>query len=380
VAGKAETNIDPWGRSLMETLRRWWWIPATLALVGALIGGVAGLRAPKTAEVLLRVQSTAENGDGLTQAAQSALTELATHEVYGPAAKARGVTEEDLRTRTEVTTVPSSLILSVKVTAPDAEAAVADANAFAESGVKASNKRLTDELKGLAASTDALINSSPLRDTQAETQRRLRLGGQTADNQGQLLLSSRQLTVLQRAETATVKSTSPALLAAMGLLGGGLLGAALTLLFGGRRGRMASLPEMRRLYPDLEFIPARDVPAVMSMEAGTADNVVLSGVHAPAAAVRSLVEPVTAGVHAAGREVLVTEDVARLGADPATTGPIHRDVTVLQTPLSGAIVKRAARDPHSVLLVLVRPHKTRFEWLDEHAAQFGERTYVVVDG
>ncbi len=375
----ADHNIDPWGRSLGETLRRWWWIPAILALLCALLGFTVGARAPQTAETLLRVQSTAQNGDGLTQAAQSALTELGTHDVFVQAAEARGLTETDLRARTEIVTVPESLILSAKVTAPDAETAAADANALAAAGVAVSAQRLRDDLAAMTRDTGTLITGSRLANADAEEQRRIRLGGQLADNQSNLLAQSRQLSVLQQAQAATATSTSPVLLAGMGLIGGGLLGAAVALLFGGRRGRMGGIREMRRLYPDLEFIPARDVPAVMSMEASTADRIVLSGVRVPSGAVRSLVDPVSSGVHAAGREFVVTEDVARFGAAQSAHDGTP-EVTVLQTPLSGAIVKRVARDPHSVLMVLVRPHKTRFEWLDEHAPQFGDRTYVVVDG
>ncbi len=376
MANQAETNIDPWGRSLGETLRRWWWVPTVLALIGALIGGVAGARTPSTAQAMLRVQSSGENPDATTQQAQSAMAELDTHEVFAAAAAKRNVPEAVLRARTKITNVSNSSILSVVVTDPDAKVAVADANAIAEAGVGVSAGRLQNELNAVTASTERLIGAAKLADPEAEAQRVLRLGGQLADTQGNLLVQSRQLSLLQRADASQVSSTSPVLLAGMGLIGGALLGIALALLFGGRRGRMGSLREMRRLYPDIEFIPARDVPAIMSMEAGSADRIVLSGVRVPAGAVRGLVDPVTSGVHAAGRDTAITEDVAQFGADVPRGG---HTVTVLQTPLSGAIVKRVARDPRSVLMVLVRPHKTRFEWLDEHAPQFGDRTYVVVD-
>lgn len=380
MATGAENNIDPWGRSLTETLRRWWWIPAILALVGAVIGGAAGLNSPKESSALLRVQITSDNPDATTQAVQSAMSELGTNEVFTAAAGKAGVTAGVLRSHTEILAVPNSTSISVKVTAPDAAAAANEANAVAQAGIQAASTRLQNQLSAMTDSTEALIGDSRLADKQAEAQRVMRLGGQLADAQSALLTQSRQLTLLQSADAGAASATSPVLLAGMGFIGGGLAGIALTLLFGGRRGRMGSMREMRRLYPDIEFIPARDVPAVMSMEAGSADRIVLSGVRVPAGAVRSLVDPVTSGVHAVGRDVVVTEDVAQFGTDPKTNGGIDPSVTVLQTPLSGAIVKRVARDPRSVLMVLVRPHKTRFEWLDEHAAQFGDRTYVVVDG
>ncbi len=379
MAEVADSNIDPWGRSLGETLRRWWWIPTVLALLGALVGGAAGLNSPKSAEALLAVQVTSDNPDAVDQGTQASMMEISTQEVFSSAAKTRNVSASDLRKRTEIAVVPSSTILAVKSTAGDADTAAADANAVANAGMEASAARLQGQLKALTQNTETLIAVQRLKDAQAERTRVTQLGGSLANSQQSLLTQSRQLTLLQSANAADATSTSPILLGLMGLVGGGLIGLALTLLFGGRRGRMSSMREMRRLYPNLEFIPARDLPAILSMEAGSVDRVVLSGVRVPAASVRNMVDPVNAGVHAAGRASHVTEDVAQFGAEHFGRDG-SRQVTILQTPLSGAIVRRVARDPRSLLMVLVRPHKTKFEWLDEHAAQFGDRTYVVVDG
>lgn len=379
MADVADSNIDPWGRSLSETLRRWWWIPSILALLGVLVGAAAGLNSPKSAVAILTVQITSENPDAIKQATQSAMTEVSTQEVFSSAAKARNINPTGLRARSEISVVPDSTMLAVKVTADDANTAAADANALAKAGVDQSAARMQNQLRALTANTETLINGQGLRDTQAERTRITQLGGALAQSQQNLLTQSRQLTVLQNAAAADATSTSPVLLGLMGLIGGSLIGIAFTLLFGGRRGRMNTMREMRRLYPNLEFIPARDVPAILSMEAGSVDRVVLSGVRVPAASVRGMVDPVADGVHAAGRDAHVTEDVAQFGAEHFGRDG-KRQVTVLQTPLSGAIVRRVARDPRSLLMVLVRPHKTKFEWLDEHAGQFGDRTYVVVDG
>ncbi len=379
MANPAENNADPWGRSLIETLRRWWWVPAILAVLGAGVGLAAGVSSPKTAEALLAVRITSDNPDALSRAATSAVTEVSTGEVYAAAAQVLGESAADLRARSQVLVVPDSTVLAVRVTADTADNAAADANELAKAAVNQSARRLQNELRSLTTSTEALISGQGLRDAGAERARITQLGGALAGSQQALLTQSRQLSVLQSASADGASSTSPMLMGMLGAIGGALLGIAFTMLFGGRRGRLSSMREMRRLYPNLEFIPARDVPAIMSMEAASADRVVLSGVRVPAASVRALVEPVDAGVHAAGRDSHVTEDVAQFGAEHYGRDG-HRQVTVLQTPLSGAIVRRVARDPRSVLMVLVRPHKTRFEWLDEHAGQFGDRTYVVVDG
>lgn len=380
VASPGLANIDPWGRSLIETLRRWWWIPAALAFVGAVVGGVIGGNSPATATALLRVQSTANNGDGLTQAQQSALTETGTSEVFQAAAKQLRSSEGDLRARTELAAVPQSLMISASVTGDSPEAAANATNVFAQAAVAASNARVAADLNSLSEQTSQIIRGSHLNNPQAEQARVAALGQALASSQANTLAQSRQLTVVQPATAAGVKQTSAAVLVVLGAVGGGLVGAGIALLVGGRRGRMGKLAEMRRLYPNVEFLPTRDVAAVLSMETPSPQRVVVTGVRLPAAAVQELVGPVAEGFEALGREVSVTKNMAAYGASQQTPSDPKGPVTVLETGLSTAIVKRVARDPEAVLLVLVRSGKTRFEWLDEYAGQFGERTYIVVEG
>lgn len=348
-----------------------------LAVVGGIVGGLAGISAPKTAEALVHVQVSGPDSQNNAAAIQSSLVEAGSREVYDAAAQRTGVDVATLRQNTDVAAVTNTSYLSVTATDRDADRAAALANGLADAAVEASSRRITDQLNELTRRTSVLISEQPLTDPQAEEQRVSRLGGQLADQQGQMLTQSRRLTLMQGAEAATATGTSTPLLGAMGVLGGGLAGVALALLFGGRRGRMTSINEMRRVYPEIEFVPARELPTVVSMEAHDLDRVVLTGVKAPAGAVRGLVEPVAAGFHAAGRDVSVTDDVAAFGQ---LNGSRPASATLLQTQLSSAIVKRTARDPHAMLLVLVRPNRTRFEWLDEHVTQFGDRVCVVVDG
>ena len=68
MATPALNNRDPWGRSLMATLRRWWWIPLVLGLVGAVVGGLAGISAPKTAEALVRGQTANPDPQAVAEA------------------------------------------------------------------------------------------------------------------------------------------------------------------------------------------------------------------------------------------------------------------------------------------------------------------------
>ncbi|WP_313023523.1 hypothetical protein [Mobilicoccus sp.] len=362
----------------MATLRRWWWIPAVLGLVGAVVGGLAGVAAPKSAQAIVNVQISVPDSDSVATAQQSALLEASSRNVLEAASQKVGVPLPELAAATEVGAEVRTSFLTIKSTDRDAEKAARMANAVADAAIDQSNKRIDDELDELTRATSVLIQGQALADKAAEDARVARLGGQLADQQGQLLTQSRRLALLQSAEADTAQGPSTMLLVAMGLLGGILAGIALALVFGGRRGQMSSLNEMRRVYPELEFVSARELPTLMSMEAADVDRVVLTGVRAPAGAVRALVEPVAAGFHAAGREVVLTEDLTAFNADSAAGRP--RTATLLQTPLTSAVVKRTGRDAHAMMLVLVRPHKTRFEWLDEHVSSFGDRVCIVVDG
>lgn len=379
MANPGLANIDPWGRSLGETLRRWWWVPVVFALIGALLGGLAGAGAPSTATALLRVQSTASNGDGLNQAQQSALAETNTSEVFQAAAQQIGTSEVDLRERAELAAVPESLMIEIRVAADNPAEAVRQANAFAQAAVTASNSRIDDELAALTEATSRILANSRLTSAAAEEARVASLGASLAGSQSQTLAQSRRLSVIQPATEEAVETTSSAVLILLGGVGLGLVGVAVVLFFGGRRGRMRKIGEMRRLYPNLEFIPARDVPAVLSMEAPTPDRLVITGVRTPVAVVRQLVEPVAEGLKAVGRDIVVTQNVAKYGASQTLPKGPQTPTTVLESGLSTAVVKRVARDPEAILLVLVRAGKTRFEWLDEYAGQFGERTYIVVE-
>lgn len=371
----AERNRDPWGRSLVATLRRWWWLPAALSLLGALTGGIAGASAPKTAEAIVRVQTQSSDPQGTADAVQSAMLEASSREVFTAAAGAGGDVEA-LREKVDVAAIVKTTFLSIKATDRDPEVAAKLANDVAEAAVEASNKRIDDQLAELTRTTSVLIKGQKLPQADAEAQRVERLGGQLADSQGTLLMQSRRLTLLQSAQASDAEGPSTALMTLMGLIGGALGGVALALLLGGRRGAMSSADEMRRVYPELEIVRRHELDSVLALEADAVDRVVLTGVRAPAGAITALAEPVAHALRRTGREVTFTDDLSVLGRDEQRT----RGITVVQTPMSPSLLRRVGRDSRALTVVLVRPGKTRFEWLDEHIDSFGDRVCVVVDG
>lgn len=371
----AERNRDPWGRSLVATLRRWWWLPAALSLLGALTGGIAGASAPKTAEAIVRVQTQSSDPQGTADAVQSAMLEASSREVF-TAAAGKGGDIDTLHDKVAVSAIVKTTFLSIKATDRDPEVAAKLANDVAEAAVEASNKRIDDQLAELTRTTSVLIKGQKLPQADAEAQRVERLGGQLADSQGTLLMQSRRLTLLQSAQASDAEGPSTALMTLMGLIGGALGGVALALLLGGRRGAMSSADEMRRVYPELEIVRRHELDSVLALEADAVDRVVLTGVRAPAGAITALAEPVAHALRRTGREVTFTDDLSVLGRDEQRT----RGITVVQTPMSPSLLRRVGRDSRALTVVLVRPGKTRFEWLDEHIDSFGDRVCVVVDG
>ena len=82
-----EAQYDPWGRSVLNALRRWIIIPIALGMLGAAAGLVAGTMAKPSAEALLRVESSATDGTGMKIVQESTMLELDTAPVYSAAAQ-----------------------------------------------------------------------------------------------------------------------------------------------------------------------------------------------------------------------------------------------------------------------------------------------------
>jgi len=117
-----EAQYDPWGRSVLSGLRRWIALPIVLALLGAAVGLFAATRTRPSAEVLLRVESSATDGAAMQMVQESTVMELDTAPIY-TAAVGSDSTPGDLRTRTQIAVVPNSQLISITVTAPTAQQA-----------------------------------------------------------------------------------------------------------------------------------------------------------------------------------------------------------------------------------------------------------------
>lgn len=368
-----EPQYDPWGRSVLNALRRWIVVPIVLAMVGAAAGLVAGSLAKPSAEALLRVDSSAADGTAMKMVQESTMLEMDTAPVYNRAASASGTTAAELRARTQIAAVPDSQLITITVTAGTAEEAVAQADAIADTAIGLNQTRIDTELKQLTQSTRDLISGSKLGDNAAEQARVSRLGDTLGQNQSNLVVGSRNLVLVHGAEAASLLP-SPVLLAGLGLVAGALLGCVIALLLGARRGRIQSVRELRQLYPTASVVDGLDLESVIALEADNASVVYVAGVHGGTGEVEAVADAVRTQFQAHGRRVQGLES-------PRNVKLAERvdELQVVTSALSETVLRRVARDSSSLLIVPVRPKATRMEHLDAFASRFNDRTYLLLD-
>lgn len=368
---------DPWGRSLWQAIRRMWLLPLLLGLLGAVAGGYAGNAAQPSAEALVRVAATSDDSTAMDRAVETAAQELDTAQIFATAAEQAGGTGADLRQRTQIAPATDSQVLTITVTAPSLDQAVAEADALVAAGVEQANDRRDSELEQLTEETRDLISSSKLSDASAERARVASLGDALAASQAQLIANARQLTLLAPA-TSSSETPSPVLLAALGLVGGGLAGLALALVAGARRGRVRSAKELRRLYPHVPVLEQHELGSLVNMEVATTSTWVVGGFDQSGEELQPVIDQLSQHLHAANLQVEFSDSLSVLRERRGSRRASSNEVTVVATPMNQAIVRSVERDPEASLLLVVQPEQTRNEWLDQYAAIFGEHTYFVV--
>jgi hypothetical protein len=365
-----EASYDPWGRSVLSALRRWIALPIGLAILGAALGLVIGTQAKPSAVVLLRVESSASDGAAMKTVQESTVLELDTAPIYSAAASS-DTTAGELRSRTAIAAVPDSQLITITVTAPTADQAVREADAISDVAIAANNARITQDLKKITDDTRKLIADNRLPDNSAEQSRVARLGDNLGQNQSNLIVGSRSLILVHGAEASTL-FPSPIVLGTLGLVAGALLGGAIAILVGARRGRIRSTRELQRLYPRAAVIDALELESVINLELENTSTVYVAGVHQSPEELEPVAEAIREQFAAAGSRV-------RVVAHPSSVAVADHSyqVQVVPTSLSDTVVRRVARDADSLLIIPVTPRKTRLEGLEPYASRFNERTYLL---
>ena len=368
-----DTQYDPWGRSVINALRRWIIVPIALAFAGAFAGLLVGSMAKPSAEALLRVDSSAVDGTAMKMVQESTMLEMDTAPIYGAAADVTDTTPADLRARTQLAAVPDSQLITVTVTAATAEEATAQADAITDAAIKANQERIDRELEQLTESTRDLITGSKLANTNAEQARVSRLGDTLGQNQSNLVVGSRNLVLVHGAEATSLLPSTP-LLGALGLVAGALIGGVIALLLGARRGRIQSARELQQLYPNASVVDALDLESVIALESQNASAVYVAGLHgADQEALPQIADAVRIQFLAHGRAVG--------GGDQHNVKLAERvdSLQITTTILSDTVLRRVAQDPDSLLVIPVRTKATRMEQLDAFASRMNDRTYLLVD-
>lgn len=321
----------------------------------------------------------------MAREAQGALAELQASSAVSDAADKLGVSASDLARRTEFGASSDSLLLSVRVSAPTAVEAADAANAVAEAAVAATQRRLSEEIAGLSASTLTLIREGRLPDSIGEQARVNQLGQGLAASQVELLSKSRQLTLLQRADASAVSTPSKPLMALLGFVGGAFLGATATAIVGARRGRVHSEGEVQRLFPDAEVVKAVEVPAYLATAFPRVATLVVATtrpLHHGQRAVRELRDILEAAgyrVHMPSSDGLPTAHPATSTRGSEAAGEVHQ-VTLVSVSSGSSLLSRYAQDSHALVVHPVFVNESRVEELDRSVGALVDRPLLTMMG
>jgi hypothetical protein len=141
----------------------------------------------------------------------------------------------------------------------------------------------------------------------------------------------------------------------------------------GRRGTVKSERELTELYPETAVIDAADMKNVIAMERESS-TVILAGTRGVdvAGVTEAIRRSLTNG---GGWDVVIADRLADVPVNATANGHIH----LVPTTLTESVVRRAARDERSLLVVPVRPGVTRLEALDNITSRLPDRTYLLIN-
>lgn len=390
-------GLTPW--RALRSVRRWIAVPIALGVLGAVIGAGAAQAAQPTAQARLLLQSTTQDGAAMQQLVETSVQQIGSSSIFDAAARASGTDAYDLMHRTRVAAVPNSLLMTVTVTASTPERATTEAQSVADAAVEESEAQAREQLARLTSATTALLTDPQAKtdDPEAERARIARIGNELAGNQSNLIANSGQLVVIQDASPLG-RTISVTTLAAAGGGGGVLLGVLLALVLGTGRGRLSSVNELHRLYPDVTAVPPHQVPTLLALEPDPISMIIVAGVRTSAEAMQTMSQSICDAVVLTGGNAYLSGQLRPL-LDPASTEPpqahgrgpngtertmrptrLHDDgvVSVVTTELSPAVLHRATRHADALLFLVVEPGRTRLEQLDRVLPTVGDRVYVLV--
>lgn len=357
------------------------------ALLGAAVGLVATGNSGFQATAALEFSATGNDSLLVKQTGQTlARTAVSSPVIQATASSADG----DLASRVSAVWESDTRVVNVTVTASTPEAAIADANAVAQSVVKTTEDAIRGRLTAARDGSNNLLNSETLDSPDAEAARRAQLGNSLGARQDAVSSESSALTVADPADAATTAGLTKPMGAAIGLVAGLLLGGVLCMVLGVRGLRVNSRRTVQYLVPDTALSsPAQaaqlsgeilesGVPcvAIVSMDGAGRDGLALADdigqfLQANGQTVRQ-VGPVTKANRAAALELLRrdTRDDARhrAGADIL--------IAVVDSDSEASTLLQGQSDLR--VLVVLRKRRTKVSSMLQVMKAFGRAQPVLV--
>ena len=220
------------------------------ALLGAGIGYVLTGNGGYSAQAVVEFTPPGTDSLLVKQTGQTLARNAVASDVLQAAESGNLGASDDLSGRVTAEWQMDTKLVTITVTAPSAEVAIADANAIAQTMVQISETSISSRLEQARDQSNEVLNSEQLDSPDAESARKAQLGSSLGSRQDAIASQSGELTVADSASDAAVAGLSKPIGAAIGLVAGLLLGGLLSLLLGVRGLRARSARELAHLVPD----------------------------------------------------------------------------------------------------------------------------------
>ena len=267
---------------------RWPWLVIT-GLVGTVLGLVLATAQTYQATAVLQLTGVTDSFR-VKQVGQTIELNAVSPPVIKQAVTADGLDgtlPEDLGPRTTALWGIDTDLIRVTVRNPDGQRAMAEVNAVVDALVATTVDNQTAELQSVQTAVNDVIGGQTLANRQAESARLNQAGVRAADRQFKVL-DGVSVQVQAPAVVAELAGVSRPVSAALGGVGGIMLGALAALVAGTGRRRVRTPAELRSLAPELNLKSTTQAGEVAGrlLESGHSTLVVLSLPSTPSSASR----------------------------------------------------------------------------------------------
>ena len=360
------------------------------ALVGALFGFALSGNGGYQAQAVLEFNAPGTDSVLVKQTGQTLARTAVSADVIQSAQKDRGEDGGDLADRASAEWASDTKLVTVTVTAATPDAAVADANAVAQTVVSLAESSIRARLAAVADESDRVLNSQQLSSAGAEAARQSQLGSSLASRQDAIAAQSGDLSIADPATVGTAAGLSKSMGAAVGLVAGLLLGGLVSLLLGLRGLRVYSERTLRAMLPGVELSSPSQAAQLAgeAIESGRNSVAVIFAKEAADQAI-ALAEDITAFLRAHGKSVTfvgpidpadrrVALDVLRHDIRDDVRGHFDADMLVLVVPAESDAAALLQGQSNLRALVVIRRRSTLIASALRVMESFGRAEPVLV--